>query len=137
MVLVVVGMVAFAQSVELRRETCIVRPRCAVTLTFLATICCLACVFYVCVLFQWMRDTQRKTTTRPGMDSDAGEPYEKKRPHIVGSGRAADRQNRIVVRSDPAPRMTEGSCRRGPGCPEGERIAQERIARSLTLVKKR
>jgi hypothetical protein len=76
-------------------------------------------------------------TTHPGMDIDAGEPYEQKRPHIVGSGRAAERQNRIVVKSDQAAGMTEGSRGRGPGCPECERIAYERIARSLTLVKKR
>jgi hypothetical protein len=35
---------------------------------------------------QWMRDTKRKTTTRPATDSEASETWEKKRPYIDSNG---------------------------------------------------
>ena len=137
MVSLIVGTTPFAKSVELRSANCIVRPRCAVTLTVLATICFLACVFYVCVLFQWMRDTKRTTTTRPGMDNDVDETCEKKRLHIVGSRRAAERQDRMAVRSHRVPTWTEGSLGPATACHECERIAYERIARSLSASEKK
>ena len=68
------------------------------TLTVLATICFLACTFYLYVLFQWMRDTKGRNTTRPAMDNEAGEKSEKKRPHIVDSrGLQKDRTTKNLL----------------------------------------
>jgi hypothetical protein len=46
-----------------------------VTITFLATICFLASVFYVCVLVQWIADTNRKII-HPAVDNQLGETSE-------------------------------------------------------------
>jgi len=42
------------------------------TLIVLAAICLLGCAFLLFVLFQWTRDTKRKTTTRTAVDHAAG-----------------------------------------------------------------
>src|ERR1700680_2578311 len=135
MVFLVVGTIPFAKSLELRRGNCIVRPRVRRDAHFLATICFLACVFYVCVLFQWMRDTDGATTTRPGTDNYAGDAREEQLIHRWFSG-TAERQDRIAVRSQRVPTMTERSLRRAPTCQECERIAYERIARSLSSARR-
>jgi hypothetical protein len=59
----------------------------AMALIVLAAICFLACVFLLFVLVQWTRDTKRRTTTRPMLDSEAGPTRKEKRPRIVGSRR--------------------------------------------------
>jgi hypothetical protein len=41
------------------------------TLIVLAAICLLASAFLLFVLFQWTRDTKRKTTVRAAVDDDA------------------------------------------------------------------
>ena len=112
-------------------------PLCAVTTTVLATICLLACVFYVCVLFQWMRDTKAKTTSPHVADNGGGETSEKKRPYIVGSTRAAERHDRTTVTSLQVSSTKEQARGREPGCNGCERIAYERIAGTLRLGKKR
>jgi hypothetical protein len=71
----------------------------AVTVIVLATICLLACVFFLFVLFQWTRDTKRKTTTRTAVDDAAGETGEKKRPQIVGPKRTNEKHDRFLERS--------------------------------------
>jgi hypothetical protein len=91
-----------------------------VTITVLVTICFLACVFYVCVLFHWMQDTKAKTTAPPVADKEDGETREKKRPYIVGSRRAAERHDRTTVTSLQAPRIKEQSRGRESGCNECE-----------------
>src|SRR6266852_1749945 len=65
------------------------------TLIVLATICLLACVFLVFVLYQWMRDTKRKPTTRPPVDNKLGEAREEKRPYVIGPRRAVERRDRF------------------------------------------
>jgi hypothetical protein len=82
------------------------------TQAVLATICFLACVFYVSVLFQWIRDTKRKPSTSPVVDNEVGGRYAKKGPYIVGPLRAAEKHNRLTV------------------------TAHERIAKSLSQCKK-
>jgi hypothetical protein len=99
--------------------------------TVLATICFLACVFLLFVQVQWMRDTKRKTTTRPKADSKAGETHEQKRLHTVGVQGTVQKRNRFKVRAHRVAAITEGS----GGCKscyeKHERIAHERIARSF------
>jgi hypothetical protein len=56
------------------------------TLIVLATICLLACAFYVYVLIHWSRDTKRKTTTHSAAENQADEDGERRRPYVVGSG---------------------------------------------------
>src|ERR1700682_5134942 len=100
----------------------------------LITICFLACVFLLFVLYQWTRDAKRKTATRSAIDSEAGDTRGKKHPHIVGSPRAEERGDRSKVTSDPRNDRTARD--RGPRCNECERTAYERIARSLRTSKR-
>jgi len=65
------------------------------TVTVLVTICFFACVFYVCVLLQWMRDTKAKTTPPPVADNEGGDTCERKRPYIVGSRISRKTENRL------------------------------------------
>jgi hypothetical protein len=80
----------------------------AMAYTVLATICFLACVFLLFVLVQWMRDTKRKTTTRPKADSKAGETQEQKRLHTVGVQGTVQKRNRFKVRAHRVSAITEG-----------------------------
>jgi TRAP-type C4-dicarboxylate transport system permease small subunit len=64
----------------------------AMTVIVLAAVGFLACAFFFFVLFQWMRDTKRKTTT---VDDAAGETSEKKRPQVVGFRRAVEKRDRF------------------------------------------
>jgi hypothetical protein len=61
-----------------------------------------------------MRDTKRKTTSRPAMDNEVGEIGQKKRPHIVGSESAFERSDRLALRSHRVLSRTDTS--RGGGC---------------------
>jgi hypothetical protein len=101
------------------------------TLIVLATICFLACVFLLFVLVQWMRDGNRKTKTRPVVDSEAGETRDTKHPHIVGARRAVERHDRFKVRSHGVTAVTERLGGRESAYGERERMAYERIARSF------
>jgi len=95
-------------------------PR-AMTPIFLATMCFLACVLLLIVLFQWTRDTKRKTTTRAAVDDAAGETGERKRPQVIGRERANGKDDRFKGRSH--------GC--GPGCNECERVVYERLVNSM------
>ena len=59
-------------------------------LVVLATVCFLACVFLLFVLFEWTRDSKRKTTNRTAVNDSAGETDEKKL-QIVSPRRASKR----------------------------------------------
>ena len=100
-------------------------------LIVLTTICLLACVFLLFVLYQWMRDTKRKTTTRPAVDNEVDETHETKHPHILRARKAVERGDRSGVRSHRADAATEPLGGRESGYDERERIAYERIARSF------
>jgi hypothetical protein len=100
----------------------------AMTVIVLAAVGFLACVFFLFVLFQWTRDTRRKTTT---VVDAAGETSEKKRPHIVGSRRTVEKRDRFWGRSRWVQSRRSREARCGPGCNECERIAYEKVARSL------
>lgn len=97
----------------------------------LATICFLACIFYLFVLVQWTQDTKRKTTTRPEVDSKVGETRKEKLPTTVGSRRTGAKRDRS---KDGEHEISIGSQRSGgreSWSDERERIAYERIARSF------
>ncbi len=103
----------------------------AMTLIVLATICLLECVFFLFVLFQWTRDTKRKTTTRTAVDDAAGETGEKKRPQIVGPKRTNEKHVRFMERSHRASSTRGRSHGCGPGCNECERVVYERVVNSM------
>jgi len=94
----------------------------AMTLIVLPTICLLVCVFFLFVLFQWVTDTKRKTTTRTAVDDAAGETGEKKRPQIVGPKTTNEKHDRFMERShrDLSARERSHGC--GSGCNECERV---------------
>jgi hypothetical protein len=106
------------------------------TLIVLVTICLLACVFLLFVLAQWMRDTKRKTTARPEVDSKAGETREEKRPHTAGSRRTAEGRYRFKVGARRVSTITERSGGRESWHDEREQIAYERITRSFNTSKR-
>jgi hypothetical protein len=94
------------------------------TLIVLVAVGFLACAFFLFVLFQWTRDTKRKTTT---VSATAGATSEKKGPQVVGSQRTARKHDRFSGR----PGMRERSRGCGPGCNERDRMAYEKVANSL------
>ena len=103
----------------------------AMTVIVLATICLLASVFFLFVLFQWTRDTKRKTTTRTAADDAAGVTGEKKRPQIVGPKRTNEKHDRFMERSHRASSTRGRSHGCGPGCSECERVVYERVVNSM------
>jgi hypothetical protein len=94
----------------------------------LATICFLACAFYLYVLSQWMKDKEHKTTGRSAGDCEVGTRPEEKRPQIAASNRPAEQEDRGSLGSRQASKETRPL---RAGCHECERIAYERIAASL------
>jgi hypothetical protein len=101
----------------------------------LTTICLLACVFLLFVLIQWMRDTKRKTTTRPEVDSRVGETRATRHPHIVGDRRTVVRRDRFKVKAHRVSTSTDRSGIRKSWYDERERMAYERIAKSFKFGK--
>jgi hypothetical protein len=103
-------------------------------LIVLAAICLLACIFFLFVLFQWTRDTKRKTTTRAAQHDAAGGRREKTRL------KAADRASREKRQAFPEGHAGSGAGARSrdcrPGCRRCERTAYEKVVRSLRLGKK-
>jgi hypothetical protein len=99
------------------------------TLIVFATICLLAFVFLLFVLYQWIRETKHEKTTGPAVKE--AETHETKRLHNVGAWRVAERRNHSKVRSHRVARTTEGPIDREIRCKECERIVYERIARSF------
>lgn len=85
--------VLFAQ---LRKATPSIRFPQAMILIVLAAVGFLACAFFLFVLFQWTRDTKRRTT---GVGDAAGDSSEKKLPHVVGSQRTVKKRDRFSRRS--------------------------------------
>lgn len=83
----------------------------------LAAVGFLACGFFLFVLFQWTMDPKHKP---PALDDAAGETSEKKRPHLVGSRKAPEKDERFC----------------GPGCHECERNAYEKVVRSFRSGKR-
>ena len=106
-------------------------------LIVLTTICSLACLFLLFVLYQWIRETKRKTTTRSAVGNEADETQETKHPYIVGARKAVERRDRSGVRSQRADAATEPLGGREPttsasGSPTGgsrDRSNPEREAR--------
>jgi len=101
------------------------------SLNILVTICLLACAFYLYVLSQWVRDSDRRGAARRAV-GEAGTRSEKKRLQIVAFPRAAEGQDRGRVKSHHAASKTEALRDRGAGCAVCERVAYERIAASVT-----
>jgi hypothetical protein len=77
----------------------------------------------------------RRPTNRPAMNHEATEAAKTKRLYIVISGGNHDKRNHLATK--PA-RISDAKkpddC--GPGCTACERIAYERIAKSLSLTKR-
>jgi hypothetical protein len=68
-------------------------------LVVLTVICLLACAFYVYVLFHWIREMKRKTTTRFAPKTEVNENGNPKRPYIIGSRRATGRHGHFAARA--------------------------------------
>ena|SRR5881392_1664177 len=107
------------------------------TLIVLAMTGLLACASTVYVLCQWMRDTRGKRTARPPIDGPSDGAQTNKRPYVMGSRKNAERHDSSDVSSCRATRMTGLSRRRGLGWNKSERIADQKIATSLSLRKRR
>ena len=108
----------------------------AMTVIVLAAVGFLACAFYIFVLFQWTRDTKRKTATRSAEDDVAGETSAMKRPQLVGSRKTPEEHDRFSGKSRSILSTGDRSRVCGPGCNECERIAYEKVARSLRSGKR-
>jgi hypothetical protein len=105
-------------------------------LIVLAAICFLACIFLLFVLFQWTRDSKRKTTTRTAAGGAAGKTEENKRLQIVSPRRNIEKQDRFSGSSRWVQGMGGRSRSCGSGCSECERTAYEKVARSFRSGKR-
>src|SRR5882724_9888422 len=83
-------------------------------LIVLAAVGFLACAFFLFVLFQWTRDTKRKTTTRTAVRDADGETSKKNHPQIICFKRSDEKHHSFTRRSHRAsgmravPRVGEG-----------------------------
>ena len=109
-------------------------PR-AMTLIVLAAICLLACLFLLFVLFQWTRDTKRKTTTRTAVDKAARGSKEKTRLQVAARA-STEKHDRFSGKSRWAQSRSSQSRGCGSGCNECEPTAYEKVARSLRSSKR-
>ena len=83
-----------------------------------------------------MRDTKRKTATRPEVDSKVGEMRQEGHQSIVHSRSAGESRDRFKVGAHRVFIITERSSVYESGYNELERIAYERIARSFKSGKR-
>ena len=107
-------------------------------LIVLATLCFLACEFYIYVLIHWIRETGRKTSTRSSVEdhSDDFEHSAPRRPVTISAGRSTRRQGRFAGRLAPRAGVAGRSSSGSVGCAECERQAYEAIAKSWSLGRK-
>lgn len=98
-------------------------------LILLAAVGILACAFFLFVLFQWTRDTKRKTAGQTAMDDQSGESGEKELPQTARA--STEKQDRFSGRLRQLHRGRVRSRGCGLGCDECERAAYEKVARSL------
>jgi hypothetical protein len=104
-----------------------------VTVMLLAIIGFMACVFYLVVLIQWVRDTRRATSIVSMAKNRATKGRPSAHAGVVGFRKDVARGRRMAaqssLRTTAAERHFEVS---GPGWSASERNAYETIARSLT-----
>ena len=101
-----------------------------------ATLCFLACAFYLYALSQWTGDAGRKGTTDTAVDGGTDQRGERRRPGKVGPEKPSEKPSH----STPGRHQILGRAeRRGGGeatCDECERVAHEKIAMSLKPSKR-
>jgi hypothetical protein len=98
-------------------------------LIILAAVGFLAGALFLFVLFQWTRDSKRKTAGPTAVDDPSGETSEKE---LLQTARAStEKQDRFSGRSRQLHRGRARSRGCGLGCDECERAAYEKVARSL------
>jgi hypothetical protein len=105
-------------------------------LAVLATLCFLACAFYLYVLSQWPGGAERKGTTGTTVDGGTEQRGEGRQLGARGSRETSEKPGH----STPAEHQILGRAGRpGAGesrCDQCERVAHERIAMSLRLSKR-
>jgi len=96
-----------------------------------ATLCFLACAFYLYMLSQRTGDAGRKGTTGTAVDGGTDQRGERRRPGTVDPGKRSEKPSH----STPGRHQILGRAERPGGgearCDECERVAHERIAMSL------
>src|SRR5258705_9778165 len=103
-------------------------------LIVLTTICLLACAFLLFVLFQWTRDTKRKTTARAAVDDAAGGGREK--TGLQAAARESTEKRHVFPEGHAGSRAGARSRACRPGCHRCERTAYEKVVRALRSGKK-
>ena len=106
------------------------------TVIVLATTGLLACAFYLYVVCQWMREAKRQNRTRRSMGRQTDATPETKRHFVTRSGRIGETTPSNVT-AHRVPRAVKLPRDRKAGWNATERIAYQRIARSLSLRTRR
>jgi hypothetical protein len=102
------------------------------TLTVFIALCLVGCGFMVYVLLQWIRDTQPKNS--PG--GCEGSEGDRKRPHVVTFCKTSrNKANVPTAIGSQLLDIGQGKKQFKSGLHYSERVAYERIARSLTPQK--
>jgi hypothetical protein len=103
------------------------------TLTVFIALCLVGCGFMLYVLFQWIRDTRPKNSIGSCEDTER----DRKQPHVVTFSKTSRNKVNAPTATDNQPLdMGQGARRFESSLHYSERIAYERIARSLTLRKR-
>jgi hypothetical protein len=103
------------------------------TLTVFIALCLVGCGFMLYVLLQWIRDTQPKNSTG-GCEGAEGD---RKQSHVVTFSKTSRNKVNVPTAIDNQPLdIGQGAKRFESSLHYSERIAYERIARSLTLRKR-
>ena len=99
------------------------------TLTVFIALCVVGCGFMMYVLLQWIRDTQPTNST----GSCEGTERDGKPPHVVTLGKTRRHKVNVPTATHNQPLdIGQGARRFESSLEYSERIAYERIARSLT-----
>jgi hypothetical protein len=104
------------------------------TLTVFIALCLVGCGFMLYVLLQWIRDTQPKNSTG-GCEGTEGD---RKHPHVVTFGKTSRNKVNVPTAIDSQfVDMRQRTSQFNSSFDYSERLAYERIARSLTPRKER
>jgi hypothetical protein len=109
---------------------------CGMALIILEILCIFGCVFLLYVLAQWVRDSKHQTARRKVSRNRTDVSQQRRRSKVVTFPGKDMNPNQAQAEPRPLRSKARKSTKRPPQYGDRERIAYERIARSLVLKNK-